>query len=124
MRRGIAGLALLALLLAGGGLLWLGAEKSLGPAEAMLTEAAQAGEDWEKISALTREARAEWEDCRIFSGLLFSQSSVEEIDGIFARLNLWQQRREPGAFASDCLLLAGKLRALADSQSLKPLHLL
>ena len=124
MKRGLLGLGLLLTLLILGGLLWAGTESRLAPVEQKLCQAALAGENWEKISALTREARAEWEDCRIFSGLLFSQSSVEEIDGIFARLNLWQQRREAGAFASDCLLLAGKLRALADSQSLKPLHLL
>lgn len=126
MKRCVLGAALLGGLLLLGVLTALWADRTLSPLERALDQAAEASArgSWAETTALTDGARAEWQKNRYFAGILFSQEAVEEIDGLFARIRLWQREQDRTACACDCLVLRGRLRALADSQSLGLLHFL
>lgn len=126
MKRCVIGAVLLGALVILGMLTALWAERTLSPMEAALEQAAEASFEgnWAETTALTDGAGAAWQNCRYAAGILFSQASVEEIDGLFARIRLWQREQDRTACACDCLMLRGRLRALADSQSLGLLHFL
>ena len=126
MKRCVLGAGILGLLLILGVLTALWADRTLSPLETALDQAAEASVQgsWAETTALTDGARAEWQNCRGLAAILFSQEAVEEIDGLFARIRLWQREQDRTACACDCLVLRARLRALADSQSLGLLHFL
>ena len=126
MRRCVIGAVLLGVLLILGMLTALWAERTLSPLEQAMEQAAEASfsGSWAEITALTDGAGAEWRLCRVLAGILYSQETVEEIDGLFARLRLWQRQGDRMAWADGCLMLSGRFRAMADSQSLRLLHFL
>ena len=126
MKRCVIGAALLGLLLILGMLTALWSERTLSPLETAMDQAAEASfqGNWTEAAALTDEARAAWQESRGLAGIFFSQKTVEEIDGLFVKIRLWQRDRDRTACTCDCLVLRERFRALADSQSPGLLHFL
>lgn len=73
-------------------------------------------EDWDKAVTLAREAKAAWEKCRCFTAAVADHEPLEEIDGLFAQLEVWEKIREPEEYAATCAQLARLAEAMADSQ--------
>lgn len=73
--------------------------------------------DWETASALTRQARADWDRFRNFGAAMADHEPLEEMDSIFARLEILCQLGSTEAFAAECAQLRQAAAALADSQA-------
>ena len=81
------------------------------------SEAAVAG-DWEKATALTKSARADWEKFRGFTAAVADHEPLEEMDAMFAQLTVLAQQQETADFAATSAQLARLAQAMADSQSI------
>ena len=110
------GAALLALL-AGLGL-WLSfsMERKLMPIADMLEASSQrvlAGQEAEG-TALAEEAHRRWQACRNGIAAFSEHEPMEEIEGLFARLESYQGSRH---YAACCAKLADLIRAVAEAHS-------
>ena len=96
------------------------------PAAALLSQAADAAlaGDLGRAEALTRRARAFWEENLLFCGVFFHQDRVEAVSAQLDRLALWLSGEDSLSFAAECLDLAARLRAMAQEHSLALPHFL
>ena len=120
MKRCWFGFALLLILLAGGLLATRGMEKIHGALSQTLETAAEAAlrEDWHGAQAAFEKARAEWEKWWHFSAALADHEPMEEINSLFAQLEVYAESRDAQNFAAVCALLAENLEALGEAHSL------
>lgn len=90
------------------------------PISDALNQASEAAiaEDWEKATALTESARADWEKFRGFTAAVADHEPLEEIDAMFAQLTVLAQQQETAEFAALSAQLARQAQAMADSQSI------
>lgn len=117
MKRGWFGLMLLVLLLAGGCLSSYCMARWNEPLEGILEQAAvqaQAG-NWEQAEVLSGEARRRWEKHWHISAAFADHGPMEEIDGLFAQLELYGQRQETISYAALCRVLARELGAIGEA---------
>ncbi len=119
MRRLWLGLGILAVLLA----LCIGVTVSMegihNPiAEDLLqaAEAAQAG-DWNTANALAASARTRWKKYWCFTAAVADHTPMDELDGLFAELEIYGQEQEMPHFAATCAHLHQLSRAMADSHT-------
>jgi len=91
-----------------------------------LDQAAQAAlrEDWTTAASLTAQARSSWENTAFFRCAMADHNPAEEIDGLFAVLEIYGSKRQTIAFAAACRNAANKLEALGDAQRLNLHNLL
>lgn len=88
------------------------------PAARDLEEAAQtalAG-DWSRTADLTRSARSRWERCRHFSAAITDHAPMEQIDRLFAILEVHQHTRSSPDTAALCAELAQRIRRISQDQ--------
>lgn len=126
MKRGWIGLALLLILL-GAGLLvtWFMGETH----EEIADKLEDAGVlaltgDWEGADRLVRRARMEWDKSWRISAALTDHEPMEEIDSLFAQLEIYRRQREALSFGALCAQLSSLLEDLGDAQGLNWWNLL
>ena len=118
MKRLYIGAALLAVMLAGGVVLtaaFTALHEPLGETLRQAQEAAAAG-DWETAAELTAQAKNRWEKHRHFVAAVADHEPLEEMDSLFARLEVLCRLREEDEFAADCAELSRLCEAMAESQ--------
>ncbi len=115
MRRLILGIAILAVLLLISGILAYAMEQIHSPIAQQLQQAADAAdrEDWEKASALTQGAKARWERYWCFTAAVADHTPMDELDGLFAELEVYLQAREMPHFSATGQQLSQLARSMA-----------
>ena len=126
MKRLYIGAALLAVMLAAGICLTVAFTAIHEPLSSRLQEAQEAAVagDWEKAADLTEQARQKWEEFRHFTAAVADHEPLEEMDSLFARLEVLCRLREEDEFAADCAQLARLADAMAESQRINWWNLL
>ena len=120
MKRLWIGIGFLAVILLIGTGITLAFEQLHKPLSDTLQQASEAAmaEDWEKASALTKSAKADWEKCREFTAAVADHEPLEEMDALFAQLEVRARQQETTDFAALSAQLARMAQAMADSQSI------
>lgn len=120
MKRSWIGFALLLILLAVGLLTTYAMDRIHEPIEADLKRAAECAmlEDWENADRFFYRAKENWDASAHFRASLADHTPVEEIDGAFARLEVYCRAREDEDFAAGCCELAKKTAAVGDAHGL------
>ena len=119
MKRCWFGMVLLGVLLAGGLASFLVMDALHTPISEDLAQAsryAQAG-DWEEADALTARARQRWDKYRRSTAALVDHKPMEDVEGLFARLEVYRNAREREAYAALCAQLSTLVRAIAEIHS-------
>ena len=120
MRRPYLGIAILLLLLAVSSGIWWGVERVHNNISQYLTQAQRAAEaeDWEKAGEYALYAKAEWERHFHFTAAFADHTPMDEMDGLFAELEVYVQNRESPHFEATCARLILLTQAMADSHSI------
>lgn len=120
MKRSWFGFALLVLLLLASLLVTKIMTDIHDPVESKLLQSAQAAMDgdWHRAEELFRQAEAEWKDLAHFRSCFADHNPVEEIDGVFAMLQVTCAARDSVAFASGCRSLARQVAAVGEAHEL------
>lgn len=120
MKRVLFGAALLAVLFLGG----IGAQNRMaaihGYGANLLEQAgreAQAG-DWEAARTLFYRARRSWKDNYNFTAALADHTPMEDVESLYAQLEVFAENRETPHFAALCMETAARLEAMADAHLL------
>lgn len=118
MKRMYIGLGLLAVMLAVGIWVTVMFDRIHAPLSATLdqAQAAALAGDWEQAGILTGQAHAQWRRARELIAAVADHAPLEEMDALFARLEVLQQMHQADEFASDCAELSSLASAMADSQ--------
>ena len=108
------GTALLAVLLLSGWLLGSGISKAGEKSVAPLEQAAAAAlaEDWVTAAENRTAAQTHWEKVRPFAAALCRHEPVEQIDLLFAQLEIFETDRDVAEFASTAAGIAQTLKTL------------
>lgn len=120
MKRSWIGLALLLILLACGLLVTWAMDRCHEPILRDLDDAAlfaMAG-DWEQAQLRMGRAWGIWQDCWHFSASFADHEPMEDIDAVFAHLEVYALRQEETAFAAACRELSRKVEAMSEAHSL------
>ena len=117
MKRGWIGFALLLLLLAGGVLSsWCMVQWHM-PLEGLLEQAsqqAQAG-NWQQAQGVSDEAQRHWENRWHISAAFADHGPMEEIDSLFAQLEVYEDSRDSLGYSALCRELAREVGALGEA---------
>lgn len=120
MKRIWIGIGLLAALLVLG--LWVSdvMENSHQPGAEHLRRAAELAmeEEWGAAEALTRRAREKWKDAWRYSAALADHEPMDQVDGLFAELEVYAQARDATAYSGTCAHLAELLEAMGNAHGL------
>ena len=120
MRRMWIGIGLLALMLAGG--LWAAdwMQRVHGEMAADLNRGAQLALEsrWEEAEHQADRAQRAWQKKRPVTAAFADHEPLEEIDGLFSRLQVLAEGRAVTEFAAECRQLAILADAIADTQGL------
>ena len=117
MKRSWIGLILLLVLLAGG----IAATWAMGqchtPISRDLANAALAAVEgnWERGESLLLSARTAWGRSRHLTACFADHTPMEEIDALFAQVEVYAAVREETDFAAGCAALAGKVKAMGQA---------
>lgn len=120
MKRGVIGAALLAALLCGGMLSSRSMTRSFAPMEALLEQASQAARagSWEQAQILTEQAQQQWDSRWKATAVFADHEPMEQIDALFARLEVYAGCRAATAYAALCADLQRQLSSLGDAHGL------
>jgi len=117
MKRGWIGFGLLLILLAGGILsAWVMVHWHT-PLEETMEQAAVCAlvSDWDRAQHLSTQAKERWEQRWHMSAAFADHGPMEEIDSLFAQLEVYEQAREALSYAAVCRVLARNLGAMGDA---------
>ena len=119
MKRCRFGVALLVLLLAAGISVTCLMRKFHIPIAQDLEQAAVYAENaqWEQTRQYTASARSRWEQHRKFSAAFADHEPMEEIDRLFAELEIWLQAEDTEHCASICAQLSQAAQAIKDAHA-------
>jgi len=120
MKQLLAGIALMALILAAGFCLESRMEQIHHPQARDLENAAAAAgeENWEYAAALLIRAKKSWDGSRNLTAALVHHDPLNDIDTRFAELSVYAALRSGPEFRSGCAALAQILRSLPKSHGL------
>ncbi len=126
MKRMYIGIALLLVFLLTGGWISLSFARIYQPMAQKLQQAQQAAEEarWDEAAALARQVQTAWEKSRDFAAMTTDHEPIEQIDALFAELDVWLRQREKIEFALTCSRLACATSALADVHGVRWRNLL
>lgn len=82
-----------------------------------LEQAAQEPQ-WEQAVSLSREAKEAWHRHRSFTASLSEHDNIDQIDSLFAQLEVYQTQADPLSHASACAYLSEAISALLDAHRL------
>lgn len=119
MKRLWIGIIVLAvLLILGGAVSWAMDAIHISMAE-NLQQAAEAAmaEDWGAALQCAEKARESWKDHQHFVAAFADHTPMDELEGLFAELEIYAQAREQAHFAATCAHLAQLAQAMAESHS-------
>ena len=90
------------------------------PLSADMEEAAALAirQDWEKATALTQRARADWTQYRELIAAVADHEPLERMEYLLDQLPMYAQLRRTGDFAATCVELSSLADAMLESQSL------
>lgn len=90
------------------------------PLAADLQEAAQLAmaQNWEKATALTQQARADWQQYRKFIAAVADHEPLEKMEYLLDQLQVYAQTRRTADFSATCVELSALADAMLESQSL------
>ena len=89
----------------------------IGENMARAGEAALRG-DWAEAEALAGWSRDRWEKYRDFCAAFGDHEPMENIDGLFAQLEIYRQSRDGQNFAALCAQLSQDTEAIGEAHSL------
>lgn len=126
MKRSKIGAWLLMILLAVGILSSWGMGKCCDPIGEAAADAADAAlrEDWEQAEALAGQARARWDKYWGFCAAFADHEPMENVNGLFAQLEVYARSRDAQNFAAVCAQLSEDTKAIGEAHSLKWWNLL
>lgn len=126
MKRIFLGLALLLALLGIAAVITVRMDHVYEPITNALRQAAEAAEadDWKKAAFLADQAKTRWEERRRFTATVADHSPMDEIDGLFAELEIYLRQQEMPHFAATCRHLAMLTEAMGDNHALNLWNLL
>ena len=119
-RRFWLGLGILGLLLAVG--LWgmWGMGRIHDPVAATLDQAAKVAmeQDLEGAATLARQAKQDWQKKREIAAAGADHEPMDEIESLFAELEVYAHEKEQAEFAAGCLRLSKLVQAMAEAHAL------
>ena len=74
--------------------------------------------NWEKATALTQQARADWSKYRELIAAVADHEPLEEMEHLLEQLEVYGKQRRTADFASRCVELASLADAMLESQQL------
>jgi len=115
------GLGLLLVLLILGGVSSWGMEKGLEPMTETIQQAGNAAlrEDWDAAREISAEVKDEWEKRFPYFASMSDHEPMENINGLFAQLEVYGISRDPQNFAAVCAQLSRDLEAMGEAHALK-----
>ena len=121
MKRSRFGFGLLLVLLILGAVSALWMVKATEPMSARMEQAGNAAldKDWDLAQRTAGDVRQDWDRRFSFFAALTDHEPMENINGLFAQLEVYGQRRDPQGFAAVCAQLARDLEAIGEAHSLK-----
>ena len=75
-------------------------------------------QDWEKATALTQQARADWMAYRELIAAVADHEPLEKMEYLLDQLQVYAQLRRTADFAATCVELSALAEAMLESQSL------
>ena len=126
MKRSWIGLLLLLVLLAVGLLSAWAMEEVHEPVSEHLEEASEAAlaGQWGKAAFLVAAAQRNWENWKLLRTALADHGPSEEIEALFAVLEVYGTAREEVAFSALCREMAEKIEAIGEAHGLVPENIL
>lgn len=117
MKRGWIGFVLLVVLLLGGCLSTWQMVRWHSPLEERMEQAAQRAlsSDWDGAMTLSQRVKRDWEEHWHAAAAFADHGPMEQIDALFARLEVYEQERVALAYAVLCRELARELAAMGDA---------
>ena len=111
------GIGLLVFLLAGSIFLGNVLEDAHMPAAADLDRAAHcaAKDDWDLAAALVNRAEKSWKARRNITAALIHHDPLDQIELLFARLEVYRTSENTAAFRAVCAELSGRIRSLSQA---------
>ncbi len=119
MNRLWLGLCILAVLLGLGGVTTYGMDRICTPIADKLSSAAELvqNEQWEQASALSYQARQRWEQWHDLTASVTDHDPMEEVDALFAALEIFAKEKDTLRFAECCARLSALSQAIGEAQS-------
>ena len=119
MKRCWFGLGLLTILLIGTALITWHMDKAHQPMVEATVEAGQRAiqNDWGNAEALINQARVQWKRNWGINAAFADHEPMEEINGLFAQLDIYCQLCDSVGFAAVCGRLSQSLEAMGDAHS-------
>lgn len=120
MKRLWIGIGLLAVMLLSGILTPVILEKSHTPVAKDLERAAETAmvDNWEASERFYRRAEQKWQKTRPVTASFTEHEPMDEIDALFAQLEVYAKARDQVAFSSTCVYLSSQVEALGDYHDL------
>ena len=117
MKRCWFGAGLLIVLLAASLGVTLGMDKIHEPIAADLKQAAECAElgDWHNAEEFSRRAEDAWNKWEHFRACFADHTPMEEIDALFAQVEVYAAAREEAEFAAGCAELSRRMEAMANA---------
>lgn len=81
-------------------------------------------EDWAQTQEILHQCRSRWLRFRNFTAAAASHEPIEEIDSLYAQLDIYLQRRDSVNFTLCCTTLRHRTAALGEAQSINWWNLL
>lgn len=117
MKRIWLGLGLLGLLLGLGLLTARSMDRVNGTIARDLEQAAQS-ESWKEAAALSQGAAEAWQRHSHFTASLADHKDIDQIDGLFAQLEVLRRREDHASHATLCAYLSESVTALMEAHRL------
>lgn len=120
MKRLWIGIGLLAVMLLGGFLVPEYLEFCHEPIIEDLDRAAELAmaEEWDRAEYLMDRAEEQWQKKRPVTASFADHEPMDEIDGMFAQMEMYAQARDAVSFSGTCVYLSSQLDALSDYHDL------
>ena len=73
--------------------------------------------DWLTARHLTAQSKLEWDRRHLLFSALYDHAPIDQINGLFAQLEVFSESRKGASFESTCVYLARQLESLGRSHS-------
>ena len=80
--------------------------------------------DWSAVEDLMEVAKQKWNQKQLLVSALFHHDTIDQIDGLFAQLEIYRASRRAVSFSSTCVYLSRLLDSLGQSHSFNLKNLL